>query len=82
MKEGFEKKIAELLTKEAEAKNLFETESDLTLTLSDDMETEVNVVESTPKSTKVKLVAKGIVQPMVEKESVVNALKGKSGKKD
>lgn len=77
MKEGFEKKIAELLTKEAEAKNLFETESDLTLTLSDDMETEVNVVESTPKSTKVKLVAKGIVQPMVEKESVVNALKGK-----
>ena len=77
MKDGFEKKIADLLTKEAEAKNLFETEGDLTLTLSEDVETEVSVVESSPASTKIKLVAKGTVQPKVEKDSIVNALKGK-----
>lgn len=77
MREGFEKKIADLLTQEAEAKNLFETDKDLTLTLSQDVKTDVNVVESTPASTKIKLSAKGSVQPKIEKETVVDALKGK-----
>lgn len=77
MKEGFEKKVADLLTQEAEVKNLFETDKNLTLTLSKDVKTEVSVVESTPASTKIKLSAKGSVQPKIEKETVVDALKGK-----
>ncbi len=77
MKDGFDDKIAELLTQDAQEKNLFETEKDLELTLSDDIEKEITVVENTPESTKIKLVAKGFVKPKIEKATVIDAIKGK-----
>jgi hypothetical protein len=77
MKDGFDDKIAELLTQEAQEKNLFETEKDLELTLGDDVEKEIAVAESTPESTKIKLVAKGFVKPKIEKATVIDAIKGK-----
>lgn len=77
LKDGFDSKISELLTQEAQAKNLFETDKDLELTLSNDVQKEISVVENTPDSTKIKLIAKASVKPKVEKEVIVNELKGK-----
>ncbi len=77
MKDGFDDKIAELLTQDAQEKNLFKTEKNLELTLSDDIEKEIIVVENTPESTKIKLIAKGFVKPKIEKATIVDAIKGK-----
>jgi len=77
MKDGFDDKIADLLTQEAQEKNLFETEKDLELTLSEEVEKEITVVENTPESTKIKLVAKSFVKPKIEKVTVIDAIKGK-----
>ncbi len=77
MKDGFDEKVSELLTNEAQEKNLFETDKNLELTLSDEVEKEITVVENTPESIKIKLVAKASVKPKIEKQTVIDAIKGK-----
>ena len=73
--QGFDDGVAKLLTDEAQSKNLFESTINLELTLGDDIEKEVTVVQSTADSFSIKLVAKGSVQPKIDKEQVVNTLK-------
>jgi len=77
MKDGFNEKISELLTKNAEEKNLFETDKNLELTLSDEVKLEISVVENNPTAPKIKLIAKASVKPKVEKQTVIDAIKGK-----
>lgn len=77
MKDGFDEKISELLTKNAEEKNLFETDKNLELTLSDEVKLEISVVENNPTAPKIKLIAKASVKPKVEKQGVIDAIKGK-----
>lgn len=77
LKEGFDAKLSELLTDEAKAKNLFETEKDLELTLSDDVEKDISVAENTADSTKIKVFAKASVEPKVDKLAIISELKGK-----
>lgn len=77
LKEGFDTKLSELLTQEAQAKNLFETEKDLELTLSNEVEKAITVAENTPESTKIKVVAKASVEPKVDKAAIISELKGK-----
>lgn len=73
--EGFDEGISSLLTKEAQEKNLFESDSDLELGLSDSIEKTISVVEDSKKGVKIKLVAKGDVSPKVDKEKIINTLK-------
>ena len=73
--EGFDEGIATLLTKEAQEKNLFESDSDLELGLGDNIEKTISVAEDSKKGVKIKLVAKGNVSPKVDKEKIVNTLK-------
>jgi len=77
LKEGFDAKLSELLTDEAKAKNLFETEKDLELTLGDEVEKDISVAESSEKSTKIKVFAKASVEPKVDKLAIISELKGK-----
>ncbi len=73
--QGFDDGVATLLTTEAQSKNLFESTSNLELTLGDEIEKEVTVVQSTADSFSIKLVAQGSVQPKIDKEQFVNTLK-------
>lgn len=77
LKEGFDTKLSEMLTEEARAKNLFETEKNLELTLSNKVEKDITVAENTADSTKVKVVAKASVEPKVDKIAIINQLKGR-----
>lgn len=77
LKEGFDTKLSEMLTEEARAKNLFETEKNLELTLSNKVEKDITVAESTADSTKIKVVAKAFVEPKVDKIAIIDELKGK-----
>lgn len=73
--EGFDEGISDLLTKEALEKNLFESDSNLELGLSDSIEKTISVVEDSKNGVKIKLVAKGNVSPKVNKEEIINTLK-------
>jgi len=73
--EGFDEGISDLLTKEALEKNLFESDSNLELGLSDSIEKTISVVEDSKNGVKIKLVAKGNVSPKVDKEKIINTLK-------
>ena len=73
--QGFDDGVATLLTTEAQSKNLFESTSNLELTLGDDIKKEITVVQSTADSFSIKLVATGSVQPKIDKEQITNTLK-------
>jgi len=73
--EGFDEGISTLLTKEAQEKSLFESDSDLELGLNDSIEKTISVAEDSKKGVKIKLVAKGDVSPKVNKEEIINTLK-------
>lgn len=73
--EGFDEGIATLLTKEAQEKSLFESDSDLELGLGDNIEKTISVAEESKNGVKIKLVAKGNVSPKVNKEEIINTLK-------
>lgn len=72
---GFDEGVAMLLTEEAQAKNLFENSENLELTLGEDIEKEVSVVQSTADSISIKLVATGSVLPKIDKEAIISTLK-------
>jgi hypothetical protein len=78
LKEGFDDGVAELLTKEAQDNNLFESDRDLELELDSDIEKDVSVAENNAQGIKIKLVAKSSVKPKVDKEEILNELKTKN----
>ena len=78
--QGFDEGIAQLLTAEAQSKNLFDSTENLELTLGDNIEKELTVVQSTADSISIKLVAKGSVQPKIDKVQIANTLKTMSWK--
>jgi len=77
LKEGFDSKLSELLTDEARAKNLFDTEKDLELTLGDDVQMDISVAENSESVTRIKVLAKASVEPKVDKALIIKELKGK-----
>ncbi len=70
------------LLKKQKRKIFFETDKNFELTLSNDISQEISVIENSPTSPKIKLVAKASIKPKVEKQSVIDAIKGKKWKKD
>lgn len=78
LNDGFDEGVAKLLTEKAKEENLFETEGDWDLELDEDIEKEISVVESNAEGITIKLIAKGIVKPKVDKERIIEDLKGKS----
>lgn len=78
LNDGFDEGIANLLTKKAKEENLFETEGDWDLELDEKIEKEISVVEGDEKGITIKLVAKGVVKPKVNKEKIIEDLKGKN----
>jgi hypothetical protein len=75
---GFDEGIANLLTEKAKEENLFETEGGWDLELDEQVEKEISVVESNAEGITIKLTAKGVVKPKVNKEKIVEDLKGKN----
>ena len=75
---GFDEGVANLLTEKAKEENLFETEGDWDLELDEGIEKEISVVESNAEGITIKLTAKGVVKPKVNKEKIVEDLKGKN----
>jgi len=76
----FDAGVANLLTTEAQTKNLFKTDQNLELTLGEDIKKEVSVIQNTDNSVLIKLVASGSVQPKIDKTEIINTLKGKKWK--
>ncbi|MDD4382212.1 MAG: hypothetical protein PHE21_02615 [Candidatus Dojkabacteria bacterium] len=74
--DGLDEGITTLLTEEAVTQNLFDSEDNLELTLSDTIEKTLSIIENTKDSIKIKLIAKGNVMPNVNKEAIANELKG------
>ena len=75
---GFDEGIANLLTEKAKEENLFETEGEWDLELDEEIEKEISVVESNAEGITIKLTAKGVVKPKVNKEKIIEDLKGKN----
>lgn len=75
MKEGLDKGVEALLTKEAKDKDLFSKGDNLELSLGDGIEKSITVVQNDDKGIKVKLVAKASVKPKVDKEDIVKKLR-------
>ena len=73
---GFDSGVAALLTSKAQAANLFQSSQNLELTLGDNIEKNVSVVQSTGDSVLIKLTAKGTVQPKIDKAALVTKLQG------
>ncbi|MFA7628158.1 MAG: baseplate J/gp47 family protein [Candidatus Dojkabacteria bacterium] len=78
LNDGFDEGVANLLTEKAKEEKLFETEGDWDLELDEEIEKEISVVESNAEGITIKLTAKGIVKPEVNKESIIEDLKGKN----
>ncbi len=78
LNDGFDEGVANLLTEKAKEENLFETEGDWDLELDEKIEKEISVVESNAEGITIKLTAKGIVKPKVNKERIIEDLKGKN----
>ncbi len=72
---GFDAGVESLLTGEAQTKNLFQSDQNLELTLGEDIEKDVSVVQNTDSSVLIKLIASGSVQPKIDKAEIVNTLK-------
>jgi hypothetical protein len=71
---GFNQGIETLLTQQAQAQNLFQSDQNLELVLSDKVQTDVSVVQSNDTSILIKLDAKGSVEPQVDKNQIVSKL--------
>jgi hypothetical protein len=78
LNDGFDEGVANLLTEKAKEENLFETEGDWDLELDEEIEKEISVVESNAEGITIKLTAKGVVKPKVDKERILEDLKGKN----
>lgn len=76
--DGLEDGISQLLTDEAESKNLFESEQNLELALGDNVEKDISVIQNDKNGVKIKLTAKASVKPKIDKNDIVNKLKGEN----
>lgn len=74
---GFDDGVKSLLTQEAQAKNLFNSDSSMELTLGDNIEKNMTVVKNSDSEVVIKLTANGSVEPKIDKEKIVSDLKGK-----
>lgn len=75
MKEGLDRGIEALLTKEAKEKDLFSNGDNLELALGDEVEKSIGIVQNDEKGVKVKLSAKASVKPKVDSEEIAKKLK-------
>ena len=74
---GVDEGLNTLLTEAALNQNLFENSEGIALTLTGDIDKELTVEES-EGDIKIKLIASSSVEPSVNKEAIVNDLKGMS----
>ena len=72
--DGLIDKLKELLTSKAEKENLFESDKDMELELSEDIETKVTVEEVKESSVKIKIVARANIKPKIEKDKIIEEL--------
>jgi hypothetical protein len=70
--------MEELLLKAANDNNLFESEDDLDLSLSEEIDSEITIVSVEGDKVTIKLALSGEVKPTVDKNEIVDDLKGKS----
>jgi hypothetical protein len=75
---GLAEKLTTLLREKAEEENLFESEKDLELVLGDEINKEITVEESTKDTVKIKILASSNIKPKIDKEQLVDELKGLS----
>lgn len=76
-KNAIDKSIQELLTREANNKNLFENTQAITLTLEENLTKEITITEVKKDVVKIKVKASSNIQPKLEIEKLKAQLKGK-----
>lgn len=72
---GFDQGVKDLLTSEAQSKNLFQSDSNLDLVLGDNIQKNMSVVQNSDAGVLIKLTASGTVEPKIDKEKIVSDLK-------
>ncbi len=75
---GLTEALTELLRKQAEENNLFESDKDLELVLGDNLDIDISVEDSTKDVIKIKIVAKSNIKPKIDKTALENTLRGMS----
>lgn len=76
--DGLTEGLKELLRKKAEEDNLFESDKDLELELSEDITKSVTVEEVKKDSVKIKIVASANIKPKIDKDELLKELAGLS----
>jgi len=74
--DGLMEGLAVFLREKAEEDNLFESEEDLELELGEEIETDISIEDIEGDIVKVKIIAKALVKPDVNKTEIQNKLKG------
>jgi hypothetical protein len=80
-KDGLEDLISNMLEEEAKNKDLFDTADGVELELADDFGADFSVSGKENDSIKVKVSASGVVTPRIDKEEIINHLKGMNWEK-
>ena len=75
---GLTEALTELLRKQAEENNLFESDKDLELVLGDNLDIDISIEESAKNTVKIKIVAKSNIKPKIDKTALENTLRGMS----
>ena len=75
LKEGFDKGIENRLTQKAKDEDLFESDSNWKLELDKDIEKDISILESNPQGIQIRLIAKSLVKPKVDKSAIAEELK-------
>jgi hypothetical protein len=75
---NIDEQIATVLSKAAQEQNLFNNNSGLALSLSDDIQKDIKVTSAKNDTVKIKLTASGTIKPQVNKEEILNDLQGKN----
>lgn len=73
---GLNDSLTDILRQEAEAKNLFESENELELSLGDTIEKKLVVNDEVKDKVEIKLTASSSIRPKINKEDIENKLKG------
>lgn len=76
--DGLTEGLKELLRKKAEEDNLFESDKDMELELSEDITKSVTVEEVKKDSVKIKIVASANIKPKIDKDELLKELAGLS----
>lgn len=76
--DGLTEGLKELLRKKAEEDNLFESDKDIELELSEDITKSVTVEEVKKDSVKIKIVASANIKPKIDKDELLKELAGLS----